>query len=149
MSSKREDVAHAFTERGQLASPRRDPVIQVGTESATFDCIQEGTVSGTNKPKFGVSPRVASDSLVHSLLDNAEELSLKRERQFTYFIQEQRSAVRLRECPVARSDSTSKRSSLMPEELTSGQGWDDGRAIENHEWSFVRPPIEPVNQPGN
>jgi len=37
----------------------------------------------------------------------------------------------------------------VPEELTAGQGRHDRRAIENHEWPFVRPPIEPVDQLGH
>jgi hypothetical protein len=73
-------------------------------EARVLDRVQEVVMRRTNETKRTASPGVAPDTFVPAFLDDAEELSLKRHRQFAHLVEKERASIRRSKSAVARSD---------------------------------------------
>ena len=111
--------------------------------------IEQAAVGRAQKPEVRPAPDVASDALVHPLLDHAKQLGLQRRRQLADFVEKERPAVGHRERAFPRRHGAGERSLLVAEELRSGQRGNDRRAVHDEKLALPRPGVEGMNQPGH
>ena len=88
---------------------------------------------------------MAADALDGEVLDGAQQLGLRRERQVRHLVEEQRAAVRVLELAAAPAHA-GRRALLDAEQLGFEQGLDEGGAVDRDERAGA-PAAELVNLP--
>jgi hypothetical protein len=110
------------------------PVEQVAAEPAFRDLLDEIAVGRGDHANVYRPEPVPADAPDLSLLENAEELHLHRQRDFAYFVEQEGSAVRFFENPRAVQQGTCECTSCVPEQLALEKTLDDGPAIHSNEF---------------
>src|SRR6516162_6682582 len=90
---------------------------QVFPEMAAFDAIQQFAIGRRNDANVDLDWFAAADRLDGALLQRAQKLDLRGQRQFRNFIEKQRTAMRLDEFASVSLGRTGERALLMAEQV--------------------------------
>ena len=93
------------------------PVIQIFAESAFDDGPFQIAMGGSDDPHVTTQSACATDALIHTLLQNAQQLDLHWQAHVTDLVQEQRAALGQLETPLARTDCTGEGTFLVAEQF--------------------------------
>src|SRR5262244_2167636 len=104
-----------------MASPARQPIVEIGPESPRIPIRTELFVRRGDQAKLGSLPAVASHTLERVLLHHAQKFGLQCGRQFADLIEKQRAVVGERERPFSGGNCSCECSSFMSKKFASGQ----------------------------
>ena len=123
------------------------PVVQVGTKQLTLDQRLQTAIGGGDDSRVDAVRAVAADALDGEVLNGAQQLGLRRQRQVGHLVEEQRAAVGVLELAAPALDAGG-RPFLDAEQLGLQQRFDQRGAVDRHERP-VPPPAQLVNLAGD
>jgi hypothetical protein len=109
------------------------PVKQVAAEPTFRHLLDKIAVSRGDHANVYRPQPIPADAPDLSLLENAEELHLHRQRDFAYFVEQEGSAVRFFENPRTVQQGACECTSCVPEQLALEKAFDDGPAVYSNE----------------
>ena len=120
----------ALAQRRDAQRKHGEPVVQVGAEPAVRDLGRQIAVGRRHDPDVDPDRLVGAHALHLTLLQDAEELGLRVERQLADLVEEQRAAVGELELPGAVGDRTGERAADMAEQLALDDALGERRAVD-------------------
>jgi hypothetical protein len=127
------DVLRALSKGRNDNLDDAQPVEQVAAEPTFCDLLDEIAIGrGDHANVYGPQP-VRADAPDLSLLENAQQLHLHRQRDFAYFVEQEGSAVRFFEKPRMVLQGTRECTSCVPEQLALEKTFDNGAAVHGNE----------------
>src|SRR6185503_16228619 len=127
------DVVTALAQRRHLDRENAEPVEQVLTESPFGDGLLEIAVRRRDHAHVDGMRAIVSDALVLALLQHSQQLALQIERNFPYFVEENRAAIRELKPADTIAMRASERAFDVPEKLALEQLVRNRRAVDLHE----------------
>ena len=126
-------VAVALAERRKAQGDLGQPIEKVLAEPAGADQIVQIAMSGAHHPHIDGDLLAAADALDHTLLQEAQQLTLERRRQISDLVQEQGAAVGELDPPERLLFRAREGPALVTEQLGLQQGLGDRRAVDRDE----------------
>src|SRR5690348_10775828 len=108
-------------------------IIEVSAKAAGFGLSEKVPVSGRNETDSDRSGALVTHALELALLQNAQQLALEFERNFTDFVQKQCAAVSQIEAADSIPHSPRERPADVAEKLTLKKFFGDGSAVHTYE----------------
>ncbi len=129
------DVGPPLAKRRQLHHPVRDPVVEIGSETAVVEHGREVPVGGRDHPNIGRVRFVAADAVDLALGEDAQDPGLGLGRHVADLVEEEGAAVGGLELAGAGVDPGGD-AALDPEELALEEIAGQGGAVEGHQRLF-------------
>ncbi len=117
MVGQEKDVRPALPERRNKKAEDVQPVVKVFPERAFRQRLFEVDVRGGDQPDVDPHRFDPAEALEFPLLENAEELDLRRGGEVAHFVEEQGAAVRQLESPLLLLVGSGEGSWFVPEQL--------------------------------
>jgi hypothetical protein len=129
-----EHVFAPLTKRRHMNVDAAQPVEEVGPEQPARHEASQRTIRGSDDACVHAARARGPHTLDRQILDGAQQLGLRGERQVRHFIEKQRAAVGVLElaAPAAHAGGGAL---LDPEQLRLEQRLDDGGAVDRHKRS--------------
>ena len=115
------EIPAARAQRRDLEIERVDPVVEILAEQPVGDARAQVAVGRRDDAHVDLHRVVAAERLDRPLLQHAQQLGLRRQRQLRDLVQEQRAAVRGLEAALAAVGGAGERAALVPEQLRLDQ----------------------------
>jgi len=142
------EVVGTFSQRRQVDTDDVEAIENVAPETAVRHVPLEVPVGRGDHANVGADLLLAADGTDLSLLQRPEELHLKRLREFSDLVEEERAALGGPEQALVPSVGTRERASLVPEQLALHQRFGNGAAVHDRE-RLVRPVAEVMDRSGD
>src|ERR1700758_2467106 len=143
MGRKNRNVFLPVSQRYRFDGKDIQSIIQIASEAAGCDLLQQVPVSRCNDPHISAPRSILSHSFVRFLLEDPEQLTLHFQRDLTDLVKEQGSAGRGLEATYPVPNRASKRPSDVTEEFAFIQfSWDTSAINLNQR--FVSSPATPM-----
>ena len=107
-----EDVAAPLAKRGHADVDAAQAIEQIGAERPLLHEIRESAIGRGDDPDVDPVHTVAADAFDGKILNRAQQLRLRGQRQIRDFIEEQRAAIRRFELPRLPRTPVAVRSSI-------------------------------------
>src|SRR5437868_9189830 len=138
MFRQRWNVVHSFSQRWNLDRKNVQSVEEVFPEFARGRLFFQIAVGRGHDPHIGTAGSVITNAFIPFLLENAEQLVLDVQRNFSHFIQEKGAAFSCFKPSGPILDGSRKRASDMTEELAFEQlPWNRGAINTNQRAIFA------------
>src|SRR5262245_30611682 len=133
MTHEQRDVLASFTERRQVELHHLQAVKEVLAEGAATDARSQIDVGRGDQTKVGPHESRAAEPPELALLEHAQQLGLRVERQVADLVEKERGAVGLLEDAGALGVRARERAALVTEELALDRTGRDRVAVERHQ----------------
>src|SRR6516165_10108216 len=130
MSYERRDVGGPLAQRRQSYWRHVQAIKQIFAEEALANELPEVVVRRRDDADIGADRHAAADSRELALLKHTQQPSLSLDRHVAYFIEEQRSPLRLLEPSYAACCSAGESALLVTEQFALDQLARDGRHVD-------------------
>ena len=130
------EVRHVLEALAQRRHPDREhveAVVEVLAELAVLDQLDHVAVGGGDQAEVDLHRPLGADGIDLALLQRAQQLDLRVERQLADLVEEQRAAVGLLELADAPVDGAGERALLVAEQDALDQVLGDGAAVDGDE----------------
>src|SRR6266404_2167100 len=124
------NIACSFAKRRKQDGKNVQPIIQVHAEPPFGYHLLKILICRGNYPHIDSSRLRTPDSFELLLLNHAQELGLKLDRQFANFIEEKRTAIGGLKATYSMCQGSSEGASLMSKEFALDQRSGNGRAVD-------------------
>src|SRR5437870_4277509 len=124
------DIFRAFPQGWNVNRKNIQAVKQIFAKFLLLNHLSEVAIGGCDQVGIGVNSPCASQPLEFSLLEHAQQLGLKLQRNVADLIQKYRSAIGQLKAADALRDSAGKSAFLVPEELAFEQACRNRRTVE-------------------
>jgi hypothetical protein len=131
--AEREHVGSSFAKRRNADVKHLQPVVQVLTEVAAFNCFLQVTVRRGHDADIRFLQPSPAKPLELALLQDAQKLGLRRQTHLADLVQEQHATRRELDLPGLRLLRARERAPFMPKELRLEQLFGQGGAVERDE----------------
>ena len=121
VADEQRDVLAPLAQRRHGHREDVEPIVEIGPELAGRGAAAQVAVRRSDQPHVGAQRARAADALELLLLQHAQQLRLRFERQLAHLVEEQRAAVGELEAPAALLGRAGERALLVPEELALDQ----------------------------
>src|SRR5262249_51915767 len=111
-----EHVTLPLSQGGQMNAKYRESIVEIRAKTAIGDALHV-SVGGRDQADIGLEGRRSADALVLTLLQDPQELRLRRRRQLANLVEEQRPARGELEAAALKFVGSSEGATLMPEKL--------------------------------
>ena len=125
----------AFAQGRDLHDGSRKAKVRSSPKLAVVDVGAQVAVRGGNDPHVERSILVTAHAAHLAALERTQKARLQVERQFSDFVEEQRSSVGAFERARMSGHRAGERSAFVPEQLAFRQVCGHCAAIEHHEWA--------------
>src|SRR5215467_5060811 len=88
------DVIDSISQCGEMNRKDAQPIVQILPETARRHFFGQVAIRCGNNPNVDLVRTLVADALETPLLNGAQELALQLKRNFTNFVEEERTAVR-------------------------------------------------------
>src|SRR2546423_7966736 len=133
MLNKHGDVVGALAERGQMQRDDVETVVQIGAEAARLDLLLEVAIRGGDEARIDRQCFGGADGNYLAVLEDAQQLDLRRRRRLTDFVEEEGARRGGREEAFLVLHGAGKRSLHVTEELTLEQTLGERAAVDRQE----------------
>ena len=133
MADQLGDVLAALAERRNADRKDVEPVVEVLTEGAGLDEVDQAAIGRRDEPEVHPHRPARAHRVDLAVLKGAEKLDLDVERQLADLVEEERAAIRLAELADMLLGGAGEGALLMAEEDRFDQGRGDRTAIEGDE----------------
>ena len=130
-------VAGTLRKRGDFHDDFGEAVIEILAEAAVGDHRVEVLVGGADDPRVDGDRLAAADALDHPLLEEAQQLDLKRQRDVADLVEEQGAALGQLDLADVRLDRAGERAALVAEQLGLEQVFGDRGAVDGDELALA------------
>ena len=120
------------TQRRHVDFDAAQTVVQVGSKQAARHHVGQRTIGRGDNPRIDAARSVPADAFHRNILNGAQQLRLRRQRQIRDFVEEERAAFSVLELSLAAAHA-GRGSLLDTEELGLEQGFNESRAINGDE----------------
>src|SRR5829696_2970356 len=127
------NVLSAGAQRRQGHREDVEAVVEVLAEATLFDEVEEALVGGRDQADVDAHGFLAADRIDLTLLDGAQELDLRIERQLADLVEKESAAARLDEFAEMPLGGPREGALLVPEQGRLDQVFGDGAAVDRHE----------------
>ena len=127
-----QDVFAPLPQRRHMNVDAAQAVEQVGAKQPPRDQLRERSVGRRDDAGVDATGAGAADALDRQVLDRAQQLGLRRQRQVGHFVEKQRAAVGVLELAPPAADAGG-RPLFDAEQLRLEQRFDDRRAVDRDE----------------
>ncbi len=127
-------VLDPLTQRRNLDRKDRQTVIEVLPEPAVLDRFLEIDVRRGDDADIGLDDLFAADPCKLSVLQNAKQIDLRRQRHLADFIEEKRAAARFFETALTLRTGIGEGAFLVSEQLGLEQRFRDRAAVDLDVW---------------
>src|ERR1700761_4913623 len=117
MPGQQGNVIFALSQRRYLHCKNVQPVIQVLSETTSFDVSREFPIRGRNDSHVDFTRCIVADAFVLPLLKDSQELRLHFQRQGSDLVEKDRTPVSELKSPRPVAHGTGKGASYVTEEL--------------------------------
>src|SRR5882724_3644345 len=124
------NIACSFAKRRKQDRKNVQPIIQVHAEPPFGYHLLKILICRGNYPHIDSSRLRTTESFELLLLNHAQELGLKLDRQFANFVEEKRTAISGLKATYSMCQGSSKGASLMSKEFALDQRGGNGRAVD-------------------
>src|SRR5690606_3451900 len=126
-------VAFAYSERWQRDDLEAQSIEQVRTKAPLVGQLRQVLVGRRDDPNIDTHRPRRADAIDLAIFHRAEKPLLRRHRQRSDFIEEQRPAIGFLEPPGTLASGTSKGAGLVPEQLGFDQRFGKRGAVHRHQ----------------
>ena len=130
MVGEQEDVASPVAQRRQVDGKDVQAVEEVGAEPPGGEVLFEDPIRCRDDPNVDLDHPAGTERLELLLLQDAQQLDLRRGGKLPHLVEEDRPPVRLLEPSAPLVKGAGKGPPFVPEELALDQGVRNGRAVD-------------------
>ena len=132
MARQRFDVGHPVAQRWDAHRVNVQPIEQVAPKAALFNGLFQIDVGCGHQPHMHLAGGLGPQALNFTVLQHAQQLGLRRQRQVTDFIEKQRATVGALKTPGARGMGARERTLLNTKQLSLDQFRRQRCAVDRH-----------------
>ena len=136
MVGEQEDVASPVAQRRQVDGKDVEAVEEVGAEPSGGEILFEVPVRRGDDPDIDLDHPGGTEGLELLLLEDAQQLDLRRGGELSHLVEEDRPPVRLLEPSAPLVEGAGKGPPFVAEEFAFDQGVRNGRAVDLDEGSL-------------